>query len=91
MKYNEEWRGKEKIIDEKLSKKDQSEKIVLTKSLTGTTVKDILIMRNWLSYAKIVGDLSYKKIFEKTTISPVIEKLLSDQLSHRSKEFDYVS
>ena len=29
--------------------------------------------------------------FEKTTISPVIEKQLSDQLSQRSREFEYVS
>ena len=91
MKYNEEWRSKEKIIDEKLIKKNKSAKKVLTKSLTGTTVRDILIMRNWLSYAKKVGDLSYKKIFEDATISPVIEELLSNNLSHRSKEFDYVS
>jgi len=91
MKYNEDWRGKEKIIDEELIKKDHSAKIVLAKSLTGTTIRDILIMRNWLSYAKKVGDLSYKKIFEKTKISSVIEKRLSDQLSQRSREFEYVS
>ena len=54
-------------------------------------IRDILIMRNWLSYAKKVGDLSYKKIFEKTAISPVIEKRLSGQLSQRSREFEYVS
>ena len=91
MKYNEKWRSKEKIIDEKLIKKDHSAKIVLTKNLTRTTVRDILIMRNWLSYAKKVGDLSYKKIFEKTIISPFVEKRLSDQLSNRSIEFDHVS
>jgi len=91
MKYNEEWKNKEKIIDEKLMKKDRSAKIVLTKNLTGATVRDILIMRNWLSYAKKVGDLSYKTIFEKTIISPIIEKKLADQLSKRSREFDRVS
>ena len=37
----------------------------LQKSLHGTNVSDILIMRNWLSYALKVGDLSYNKIFEK--------------------------
>ena len=41
MKYNEDWRGKEKIIDEELIKKDHSAKIVLAKSLTGTTIRDI--------------------------------------------------
>ena len=91
MRYNEEWRNKEKIIDEKLLKNDHSTKIILTKNLTGTTMRDILIMRNWLSYAKKVGDLSYKKIFEKIIISPVIEKRLSTQLLQRSREFDHVS
>ena len=57
----------------------------------GTTIRDILIMRNWLGYAKKVGDYSYKKIFENATISPTIEKRLADQLSNRSREFDSVS
>jgi len=91
MKYNEEWRNKEKIIDEKLIKKDHSDKIVSTKNLAGTTLRDVLIMRNWLSYAKKVGDLSYKSIFEKIIISPIIEKKLSGQTSKRSREFDRVS
>ena len=91
MQYNKDWNSKEKIIDDELSKNDHSSKIVLTKSLTGTTIRDILVMRNWLSYAKKVGDVSYKKIFEKTTVSPIIEKRLSDQLSQRSREFEYVS
>ena len=91
MKYNEEWRSKEKIVDEKLNKRDISTKIVLTKNIMGTTIRDILIMRNWLGYAKKVGDYSYKKIFENTTISPTIEKRLADQLLNRSREFDSVS
>ena len=91
MKYDEKWRDKEKIVDEKL--KDQSVKIVSSnfKNLTGTTLRDVLIMYNWLSYAKKAGDLSYKKIFENITISKTIENLFSDKLSKRSREFDYVS
>ena len=90
MKYDEKWRDKEKIVDEKL--KDQSVKIVPSnfENLTGTTLRDVLIMYNWLSYAKKVGDLSYKKIFENITISPTIENLFTDKLSKRSREFDYV-
>jgi len=91
MKYNEEWRSKEKIIDKKLIEKNKFDKKMLIKNIAGTTVRDVLIMRNWLSYAKKIGDLSYKKIFEKTTISPIIEELLSDQLSYHSKKFDSVS
>jgi len=44
-------------------------------------------MSNWLVYAKIMGDLSYKKIIKKVPISPVIEKKVYDLLSKRKKEF----
>ena len=87
MKYNEEWRSKEKFIDDKLAKKDQSKHRILRKNLPGATVCDTLIMSNWLVYAKIMGDLSYKKIIKKVPISPVIEKKVYDLLSKRKKEF----
>ena len=86
MKYNEEWRSKEKFIDDKLAKRDQSKKIVLRKNLPGATVCDILTMSNWIVYAKIIGDLSYKKIIKKVPISPIIEKKVYDLLSKRKKE-----
>ena len=87
MKYNEKWRSKEKFIDDKLAKRDQSKHRVLRKNLPGATVCDTLIMSNWLVYAKIMGDLSYKKIIKKVPISPVIEKKVYDLLSKRKKEF----
>ena len=86
MKYNEEWRSKEKFIDDKLAKRDQSKHRVLRKNLPGATVCDILTMSNWLVYAKIMGDLSYKKIIKKIPISPVIEKKVYDLLSKRKKD-----
>jgi len=87
MKYNAEWRSKEKSIDDKLARRNQSKQRVLRKNLPGATVCDILIMRNWIGYAKIIGDLSYKKITKEVPISPVIEKRISDYLSKRKKEF----
>ena len=87
MRYNAEWRSKEKFIDDKLAKRNQSRQRVLRKNLPGATVCDILIMRNWIGYAKIIGDLSYKKITKEVSISPVIEKRISDYLSKGKKEF----
>ena len=87
MKYNEKWRSKEKFIDDKLAKRNQSKQRVLRKNLPGATVSDILIMCNWLVYAKIIGDPSYKKIIKKIPISPVIEKKLSNKLSKRKEDF----
>ena len=87
MKYKEEWSSKEKLIDDKLAKRDQSKQRVLRKNLPGASLCDVLIMRNWIVYAKIIGDLSYKKIMKKVPISPTIEKKVYDLLSKRKKEF----
>ena len=87
MKYNEKWRSKEKFIDDKLAKRNQSKQRVLRKNLPGATVSDILIMCNWLVYAKIIGDPSYKKIIKEIPISPIIEKKLSNKLSKRKEDF----
>ena len=86
MEYNKKWREKEKIIDNKLTIKNRSKQKVLQNSLSGISVSDILIMRNWLAYAKKIGDLSYKKIIKEVMISPIIEKILSDQLSKHKKK-----
>ena len=87
MKYNEEWRSKEEFIDNKLAKRDRSKQRVLRKNLPGATVCDILTMNNWIVYAKIIDDLSYKKIIKNLSISPTIEKKVYDLLSKRKKEF----
>ena len=87
MKYNKEWQSKEKFIDDKFTKKNQSKQKVLLDNLPGASVSDILIMRNWLAYAKIIGDLSYKKISKKITISSVARKKISGYLLRRKKEF----
>ena len=86
MKYNEKWRSKEKFIDGKLAKRNQSKQRVLRKNLPGATVCDILIMRNWIAYAKIIGDHSYRKIIKEVPISPVIKKRIYDFLSKRKKK-----
>ena len=88
MKYNEEWKEKEKLIDNSRSEKNILVKKKLQKSLHGINVSDILIMRNWLGYAKKIGDLSYKNIIDDITIQSLIEKKLSDQLLERSKQFN---
>ena len=88
MKYNKEWKEKEKLVDDKRSEKNILVKEKLQKSLHGITISDILIMRNWLGYAKKIGDLSYKNIIDDITIQSMIEKKFSDQLLERSKQFN---
>ena len=91
MKYNEEWKEKENLTDIYRNEKNILTKKTLQKSLKGVTVSDVLIMRNWLGYAKKIGDLSYKNIIDDVTIHPLIEKELSNQLLKRAKEFTSTS
>jgi len=76
MKYNTAWQSKEKIIDEELSRKKQDEKIQ-ENSLSGITLKDGLIINNWLFYAKKIGDESVKQICNKIPYSPFMYKMIS--------------
>ena len=87
MKYNKEWKEKEKLIDSTRSKKNILVK-KKQKSLHGINLSDVLIIRNWLGYAKKIGDMSYKNIIDDITTQSIIEKILSDQLLERSKQFN---
>ena len=57
MSFKSEWRNKEKIIDEQIYNKN-SENELKNKYLSGIKLNDILIIRNWLKFAKANGDKS---------------------------------
>ncbi len=58
MPYDETWKSLEEIIDNRIWNID-SKKGINHPSLTGFTLKDILVMRNWLLYANKIGDNSF--------------------------------
>ena len=58
MLYNKNWKKKEEIIDNKIWNKN-SKKGIINHSLTGSTLRDILVMRNWILYARKIGDNSF--------------------------------
>ena len=91
MKYKDKWREKEKIVDEKLLNETQRKnKKVVKDNLTGVTLNDVLIMYNWLNYAKAVGDNNYQTISKDILKSTYIENELSQQLDIRNKEFSSI-
>ena len=90
MKYKEDWKKKEEALDVRLHKRVTSKERVLEYSLSGMTLHDILIILNWIMYAKKIGDNSYKKIYKNDgsiSMPYQIEMQLSDQLPKRIKEF----
>ena len=58
MPFNETWKIKEEIIDNKTWNKN-SKRGIIHPSLTGFTLSNILVMRNWLLYANKIGDNSF--------------------------------
>jgi hypothetical protein len=60
MPFDETWKSKEEIIDGKIWNTN-SKKGIIHPSLTGPTLRDIIIMRHWLLYANKIGDNSFVK------------------------------
>ena len=91
MKYKDKWREKEKIIDEKLLNETyRKKKKVVKDNLAGVTLSDVLIMYNWLNYAKAIGDNNYQIISKDILKSNYMENELSQQLDIRNKEFSSI-
>ncbi len=86
MEYNNEWKSFEKIIDSREPKRIEADKKIFSKSIEGINLSDILIINNWISYAQIIGDESYKKVYDKKIENAFVNKFLKDQLEFRKKE-----
>ena len=89
MKYNEDWIEKEKIIDEK--NKNTNSNNLLQETLKGLSITDVLIMQNWLSFAKSINDESYKAFRTNVIDSEYIKNKLSVQIQHRIDEFKKIN
>ena len=71
LKYNSDWQSLEKKFDEK------NLDIIFDKkpspTLEGLSLFDALVFRNWLAFAKLIGDESYKNISSNFYYSKYIE------------------
>ena len=69
MKYNEKW----KLIEEDYDLLNPlKSKRIITPTLTGLNLQDILIIRNWIDYAKGIGDPSVHLLKQNTIFSQKI-------------------
>ena len=74
MKYNPEWKKFEDIVDKKNPNLSFEKKNKPT--IKGMTLYDSLIIRNWIAYARLIGDESYEEITDQTFVSKSIERTL---------------
>ena len=62
VKYKDDWKQMEVMIDQEIQNGSKKGKKFFSKSLNGVGLGDVLIINNWLDYAKIIGDESYLDI-----------------------------
>ena len=72
MKYDESWKEKEELIDNKFPNLLKNK--INNETISGITLSDILVIRNWICYAKLIDDNTYKMISEDNFISTFLEK-----------------
>ncbi|MDC0233529.1 tetratricopeptide repeat protein [Candidatus Pelagibacter sp.] len=70
--YDQEWKNKEKLIDEEIFNGSRKRKNFFSRSLSGVCLGDVLIMNNWLNYAKLINDMTYKDITNEIFFSEYI-------------------
>ncbi len=83
MHYDQQWKSNENIIDQN---KNYKNKIFHT-TLDGVTLSDILIIKNWIIYAKYIGDSSSEELMNINFSSDYINRQVSKQLHKRKDEF----
>ena len=87
--YNKNWEQKEKLVDDDEPKRINADKKIWEASLRGLNLSDVLIINNWLYYAKATEDFSYKRIYEKEIkTSLTIKNLLIKQLDFRKQQLN---
>jgi hypothetical protein len=77
MNYNEDW----KLIEEDYDSKNS----IKSKSLTNPTISclslsDVLIIRNWIDYAKGIGDSSAQLLNQNEVVSQRVYKIAKTRL-----------
>jgi len=75
MKYSSEWKKYEALIDENYPNLAFNEK--LRPTIKGTTLHDILVIRNWIYFAKLNGDEKFELIPNQFFESNIIKRKFS--------------
>ncbi len=77
MKYNSNWKTTEENFDKK--NPDMTFKKKNNPTISGITLFDALVFRNWLAFARMIDDESYKKICNKDFYSKFVEEKIQQK------------
>ena len=74
---------KEDLVDKSLNKNNVNDEKIVGPTINEITLSDILIIKNWMAYAKLIDDKSLSEIFSKEINSDYINELIKDQIIFR--------
>lgn len=83
--YKEDWTNIEKRFDEKHFISKINDEKVYNNTLNKFNLTDFLIIKNWLLYAKIIDDDSYKKIIKFDINDKNFDQFQKEQIKLRKK------
>ena len=81
--YNKLWKNNENLFDNENLEFAFERKIKPT--IKGVTLFDAVVIRNWLAFAKLIGDDSYKIVLDREFHSKFIEEKIKTKLSQRQQ------
>jgi len=84
MSYENSWKKYEKLIDD--NSPHFSERVI-NPTINKINLSDVLIIKNWLDYAEIVGDNSFEKIYSSNVSSNYLSQILKNQIIFRKEQF----
>ena len=74
----------EKLIDDNSPPFNER---VINPTINKVNLSDILIIKNWLDYAEIIGDNSFEKIYSSNVSSNFLSQILKNQITFRKQQF----
>ena len=83
MLYDESWKKHETKIDDQMP--NFKERIIIP-SVNKVNLSDILIIKNWLIYAELIGDISFKDMFKYKKNSNYLSDKLKNQINFRKQQ-----
>ena len=83
MFYDKSWKKHEDFIDNNLPYTGER---VISPTINVISLSDILIIKNWLNYAELIGDTSFKGIYQSDNTSDFLKERLKDQLGYRKSQ-----
>ena len=83
MSYDKSWQKHEKFVDD--NSPPVSERVI-NPTMNKINLSDLLIIKNWLNYAELIGDTSFRGIYNSDYNSDFLKEKLKDQLSYRKHQ-----